>query len=193
MKINIKYFNMVEVVLALGVLAIGFTAVMGLFPTGLKAAKDSVTLIKVSDAADTLETYLKLAYNNDDAGHNDWPDASGPNAGPNQWYGDAITATKPEPAKTITPINPAKLGTDFLFATSTDNVYYVKMGDVNALVGVWREPIKDMYSIKTGGLISSGEAAKYLTRVHMEFSWPAALDYAKREKKEFVFEMLNNR
>ena len=184
-----QYFNMIEVVLALGVLAIGFSAVMGLFPTGLKAAKDSVTLTKVSDAADTLETYLKLIYNNDAS----WPNASGGSPGPNTWNGIPLFTARVEPPKTVTPSGVAKLGTDSLYVTGAPDVYYVKMGNVNALVGVWYEDVDDMYSIKTNSTITTNEAEKHLTRLHMEFSWPAALDYAKREKKEFVFEMLNNR
>ena len=55
-------FNMVEVALALVVLAIGLSSVMVLFPVGLKASQSSVADNNLGDVAERVAAYLQAKY-----------------------------------------------------------------------------------------------------------------------------------
>ena len=55
----IHRFNMVEVALALIILAIGLSSVMVLFPVGLKASRSSVADNNLADVAERMAAYLQ--------------------------------------------------------------------------------------------------------------------------------------
>lgn len=54
---NKFFFNMVEILLAIGVLAIGFSAILGLFPVAIKMVRSSQTETLVADAVGDLQSY----------------------------------------------------------------------------------------------------------------------------------------
>ena len=54
---NKSFFSMVEILLAIGILAIGFSAVLGLFPVSLKMVRSSQTGTLVADAVGDLQSY----------------------------------------------------------------------------------------------------------------------------------------
>lgn len=55
-------FNMVEVALALVILAIGLSSVLVLFPVGLKASRNSIADNSVGDIAERMAAYLQAKY-----------------------------------------------------------------------------------------------------------------------------------
>lgn len=57
--IRITFFNMIEVVLAMAIIAFGMTSILGLFPVGLNALKASMAENSCSDAIDQVSGYLK--------------------------------------------------------------------------------------------------------------------------------------
>lgn len=54
------FFNMIEVLLALTVIAIGMTSVLGLFPVGLNASREAIAQSCSADVADQTITYLRV-------------------------------------------------------------------------------------------------------------------------------------
>lgn len=54
---NKSFFSMIEILLAIGILAIGFSAVLGLFPVSIKMVRGSQTETLVADAVGDLQTY----------------------------------------------------------------------------------------------------------------------------------------
>lgn len=61
MKIKkIQFFNMIEVILALTVVAVGMTSIMGLFPVGLNASRNAIAQNMSADVADQMITYLRV-------------------------------------------------------------------------------------------------------------------------------------
>jgi len=52
-----SFFSMVEVMLAIGILAIGFSAILGLFPVSIKMVRTSQTETLVADAVGDLQSY----------------------------------------------------------------------------------------------------------------------------------------
>ena len=51
-------FNLVEIVIALGIVAIGVTAVMGFLPVGLNASRDAIADNYAADSSEQLLHYL---------------------------------------------------------------------------------------------------------------------------------------
>lgn len=56
---KLNFFNMIEVVLAMAIIAFGMTSILGLFPVGLNALKASMAENSCSDAIDQVNGYLK--------------------------------------------------------------------------------------------------------------------------------------
>jgi len=57
--IKIYHFNMIEVVLAMAIIAFGMSSILGLFPVGLNALKSSMADNYCSDSIDQMVGYLK--------------------------------------------------------------------------------------------------------------------------------------
>ena len=57
--INACFFNMIEVVLAMAIIAFGMSSILGLFPVGLNALKSSMADNYCSDSVDQIVGYLK--------------------------------------------------------------------------------------------------------------------------------------
>lgn len=62
---KIHCFNMIEVLLALTVIAIGMTSIMGLFPVGLKASRQAVAENSSATVADQMVTYIRVINESD--------------------------------------------------------------------------------------------------------------------------------
>ena len=61
MKIKqIHFFNMIEVLLAMTVIAVGMTSILGLFPVGLNASRNAVAQSLSAHVADQMITYLRV-------------------------------------------------------------------------------------------------------------------------------------
>jgi type II secretory pathway pseudopilin PulG len=82
MKKNIKtirYFNMIEVVLAMAVIALAMTSVLALLPVGLNASRDAIGLNYSADAANNIIGRMKNwaeSYDNDSRFEDIFSDAS---------------------------------------------------------------------------------------------------------------------
>lgn len=59
-----KLFNLIEIALAIGVIGIGMTAIMALFPVGFSATRQAIAQNYATDAADQFLTYI-VRYCND--------------------------------------------------------------------------------------------------------------------------------
>jgi len=59
LKSKICFFNMIEIVLAIAILAFGFASILGLFPVAIKMVRSSQTESVVSDAAEDLNAYFR--------------------------------------------------------------------------------------------------------------------------------------
>jgi type II secretory pathway pseudopilin PulG len=57
---KIHFFNMIEIILALTIIAIGMTSILGLFPVGLNASRNAIAQNVSADVADQMITYLSI-------------------------------------------------------------------------------------------------------------------------------------
>ena len=53
------YFNMVEIILAIAIIAIGISSVMGLFVAGMKSGRQSIVAAKLPDVSETVLAHVK--------------------------------------------------------------------------------------------------------------------------------------
>lgn len=53
------YFNMVEIILAIAIIAIGISSVMGLFIAGMKSGQQSIVAAKLPDVSETVLAHVK--------------------------------------------------------------------------------------------------------------------------------------
>ena len=56
-----KFFNMIEITLALAIIGIGVTGIMVLFPVGLKSSQDAIADNYASNSAETIMNYFRRA------------------------------------------------------------------------------------------------------------------------------------
>ncbi len=192
MKHTVHHFNMIEITLALGVVAIGILAILGLFPIGANASRDAMTETYASQTADMFLSYVSSQIKSSPA---NWTAYIGNASG----VGGSIPSTKPSNANL--DINPAVSGAGFsndgtIHATATAGVYKLvtyrdddgdrqldadEMQDFSAIMAVWQEDV----SVLGAGRRNIGVALK------AEVSWPAAIPYAQREKDIFHLEIFN--
>ncbi len=107
---NIIFFNMIEIALAMAIIAFGMTSILGLFPVGLNACRNSVAENYSADAVEQFSSYLK-----------GYAESSRANFDKLFGGGGFYTATKPDPTITIpVPPGPIAITTrDFLRGIST--------------------------------------------------------------------------
>ncbi len=183
-------FTMVEILLALGVCAIGVCSVMVLFPVGATASRDASLETYSANAADQLLHYLKYQITNSQA---NW-EANIAGASP------LIPDDQPADPGTLVLADvaswtalPLDLGNN-IFAHSTAGIYQLINDrkdppavestdslDARVLLYLWRDQVE----------ISDSDSVPYDTAVRLllEATWPAELPYAKRQKGIFVLEI----
>jgi len=180
-------FNMIEVVLGLGLIAFGLVSTLGLFPVGLNASRDSIAESYAADSADQFLHFLATRLKDPGAG-NDFPN----------WdtYGKTLPTTKPSATDPTTWSNWfSDATTTFLYAGASKEFYKVEQraagathADFSAIYRVWRESVT--YSAYIGGvwqeITASDDAA---LGINIEVSWPSNIPYASRQKSLYHIEV----
>ena len=200
-------FTMVEVTMAIGVIAIGMMGIMALFPIGFQAARDAIGDNYSSEMADQFLHIVAMqckAYSTDDGGTttDGWGRwiTGDPNDGasvsatlvPTDKAGAAATNDQENNINNVTPgtteVIPGIPG--IYYPTSAGNgLFYVnsKSNDVidfDAVMALWQEDI--VYN--SAGDTIPNEIA---TKLCLEISWPVAKPYKYREKRYYVMEIFN--
>jgi len=177
-------FTMVEILLALGICAIGICSVMVLFPIGANASRDASMETYSANAADQILHYLKYQITSSQA---NWDSTVGATA--------TIPTAKPADPGTLTlettadwTAISADLGNN-IFSSSTTGIYQIINDrtdppavdnttiDSRILVYVWREEVM------------AGVPYDTAARLLLEATWPAELPYNARQKSTYVLEV----
>lgn len=197
------YFNMVEIVLAIAVAAVGITGIVGVLPVALKSNAKANGDSIAADAANTI-----FAEKIDPLFKNDWTEAiSGAGLVKSSKPANKTRAEQKDfstfsPDTTTVDGNAWKGG--FIVDTSNKNgEYLVTLWKNNpdndtypafsAFAYVWREDIGDVV-VNDGSkftVLDRTATNKNLVRVFVELTWPASADYKLREKRVFVKEYIN--
>ncbi len=214
MNRRFRQYNLVEVILALGVVAIGVVSIMALFPIGASATRDAAMETYSSNAADEMFHMLQFMALNDgttlDDSWNKWikadtklgtskPNYTDDNTDKDKWerLGDSTKGIDGN----IFQAKPAKKGVFLLIShhdssadkdaaladagdTESDNTITYEKVDFRAVVLVWKENVREDPTDATKD-IGFDEAAKLV----IEVSWPEEMPYAARQKRYFSYEI----
>ena len=170
-----NFFNLVEIALAIGILAIGVTAIMSLFPLGFQETRDSIGENYASEAADSMLAYIARAA------YNDWSVL------------DTIPTSKPSTSLTSTTGWTLLEGNIYNPGADT-GIYGLKVTtgastvDFTGEVLLWKSKVQD---IRAAGEDISELGWTDAVALHLEISWPVELPYAKRKKNTYYFELFN--
>lgn len=193
-----QYFNLIELMLALGVIVVGLVSVMALFPIGANANRDAMTENYSAMAAEqmlnSLAHYLRI------------PPPPPPPVQPSEWEPkrsriavlstDASTAVGEIEAQqvyfadnTLSPFFAVGASsiymedtTDYQSGFRIESIGNNGNKDFEAMMALWQEQID-----------INGSLVPYTfgTVLNIEISWPAQLPYNRRQKARYRLEVFN--
>jgi len=181
-------FNMVEVVLALGVAVIGVVCVMGLLPVGLNASRDAMADNYLPDVAQELLVYIQTSADADPTFLDSLPDSVAALSDEQQEdFSDPVTnaahfdrflsGSLDESGGLV--LQYTEVSGWFLIVQQT-MVDGVRVIDFSAAAKVWKDTAADVAADYNEFSIPADDLAKVVTRVFVEISWPATIPYARR-------------
>jgi type II secretory pathway pseudopilin PulG len=160
---RINPFNLIEVVIALGVVAVGTVSLMALFPVGATASRDAIAETYAAEAAEQVLMYVRNNLHND-------------------WSGTLGTIPIAKPAADYNVIGTVLAGTNGTMFQLSNGKFCIyryadfdgsgtyNAGDVldmKAIMIVWQTPV-----YVNGTAISTSIAIG----LNAEIYWPAALN-----------------
>ncbi len=191
-------FNMVEIVLAIGVVAFGITGVMALLPPALNANRDTVNDVFVDEAISKMRLLFETFFE--------------PNFDTYISSGNYIAEkadgeiTDTEVANFQSTYSPATMETKKLFSDTNlhnlfrifrdGNVYYLNSvdGETASAVHVLlhKEKIPGETVGAGTGQISFSEGFGEGYRIYMTFSWPVTASWNARQKRTVIYDCFRN-
>ncbi len=176
MTTNKKNFNMVEIVLAIGAIAVGMVSIMALFPVGLSANRDAIAENYSADSAEELLHYLAVQAKRS----GQWSSYMGPAAG---------TLDTSKPGADESSLTFSQVGDSSIYTSGDRSFYQIIQKAAGGAVADFTGIYRVWYTGLTisGTNIDTGIAAC----LHVEASWPAELPYGNRQKSEFLLEIFN--
>jgi hypothetical protein len=190
-----KFFNMIEVTLAIAVVGLGMAGIMALFPVGFQSSRDAIGDNYAADTAEQVLSYLASAC------QTNWTTmiSSDGTAGTGSIPEGYASGTSVSSLPTSTDLWTQVFGNIFKVDLSTLDVFGIKQPatgnpDFTAHIKVWKSQITNM---NIGGV--SGISIPYYSnisgttigaaRLNVEISWPVEKPYSAREKRFFCLEI----
>ena len=189
-KKHLSRFNLVEIVLAIGVVALGMTAVLALLPPALNANRDSQGDSHAAEIASNMVAYidktiLECAKDTSEFNTSD----TNPNDDETQFVGQlsAKFGTSPGACLEVTsgscleaPFDRLKRDNDKMVYSDADSP---DEAPAIANVAVWYKKADDLYNPPG----SSPEEKRAVYRFYIKISWPAE---APVQERTFIHEVL---
>ena len=204
-RLRKHYFNMVEIALALAVLAIGLSSILVLFPVGVNANRSAIANNNLAVIAEYVMGYLRAGC------MAKWiAEASGET--PPNFLGDTLPARPTYDKKSDdkgadldedckTKITDS--GNLFLYGDKKNEFIFKQMSgdtvDFAAVIKVWEDDFNEMRVpwVDAGGNFVYTDFTKptgfdnYAKAFCVEISWPAQAPWEQREKRIFRQEFFN--
>lgn len=188
-----KFFNMIEVTLAIAVVGLGMTGIMALFPVGFQASRDSIGDNYSADAGEQFLSYLGRTC------QTNWTtlihDGTTPGSIPEGYASGTNIPSLPTNTDLWTPV----IGNIFYVDTilAHRDIFGIKQPatgnpDFTAHIKVWKSPITNMNIGGASGISIPYYDAVYnigAARLNVEISWPVEKPYTAREKRFFCLEL----
>lgn len=198
-------FSLVEVLLALGVCAIGICSVMVLFPIGATANRDASLETHAAQSADQILNYLKYQL---DSGDDNWNDF---NAAMNSLddfadYNDYDNPDNVADSDTWTQVTLDDLGNNIFYhdhfsngglyqlvtSTGTAGPSEIDDEDIDNRM-IFRVIVADITITRPSPQPAFHVSRDYGLRLLVEASWPAELPYANRQKSVYSLDVFKRR
>lgn len=187
---RLKYFNLVEVTISIGIVAVGITGVMSLFPIGFNATRSAIGETYSAYAANQFLAYLARNCNNPTKSYG---------GGSRDFWEEYIYPASTSPFPESIPSESDEDGATFtntasdtmIYTSDYPGLYRIKQGtsditDFHATVRIWRSKIKNMYVFNKN---ISEIGYQYAVKFRVEVSWPVDKPYSKREKRYYCIEV----
>lgn len=169
-----KTFTLIEIVIAIAILAIGITSVMSLFPLGLHSTKNSIAQNYSAMEAENIYAYLsRTAYDNWNAFETSIPASSKPNS----IFNKSNISTWSQIEGNIYDNTNANDGILGLKVQSNNN------NDMTGEILLWKEELYNYADPR--------EQIPEAYGVFMEISWPIEKPYKERKKNYYYKELKN--
>jgi type II secretory pathway pseudopilin PulG len=193
-------FNLIELVLAIGLVAVGLCSIMALFPIGIAASRDAMAEGYAADAAEQMLMQLKYACKANQTNWENYVGESGTGFDTSYLPDDQPGSSKLETfVHTDTSIS-VDIGSPQknIFRKISENGVYKILSfrdidgggklddndeiDFEAIMAVWQDPIN----------INGTDISRDIgVRLNLEVSWPAQRPYDVRQKSLYVLEVFN--
>ncbi len=202
-----KFFNMIEVTLAIAVVGLGMAGIMSLFPVGFQASRDAIGDNYASNAAEQFMAFIARKCNDPTIievgppSKDFWEKYIGwDHDTPTDFSDDldidgSFTTSPPTPiseeSNCIMPVE----GNIYRHTDLTKTqIYAIKVGsstvtDFNATVRIWRSKLTGLWLFDQNADIPYSTA----TRLNVEISWPVEKPYAQREKRYYCVELFRQK
>ena len=195
-----KFFNLVEVTLAIAVVGIGIAGVMSLFPVGFQASRDA---IGDNYAATAAEQFISLIARKANDPTLDDPVDPGDDPLKDFWdenivgaIGTSIPDSGGDPLLSTFPLalggaTNAPVLEGNIYPSSDAGVFRIKGGNANvtdfyATIRIWKSQVQDVWIFSQN---SPPIPYDYAARLNIEVSWPVEKPYAVREKRYYCTEL----
>lgn len=218
-KVHIFYFNLVEIALAIAIIAIGISQILVLFPVGLNTNKEAIADNNIANIAEFMINYLRAEYitawdNASDASQKqfslgespyDPDDAAAPVSYKDAFEDGNYGNWKPldhSDAQQATFFRDKDNKGVFLFQQKTylpeEDLY---VADASIIAQVYEDNKFTIY-VKNPADTSDTNPKKidssdtpnmknYIRHLVIELSWPAEAPASQRERRWFRFEVFN--
>jgi len=169
-----RFFSMIEVAMALAVVAIGVVSIVALFPIGMEASRDAIADSYAADAADGFLHYQATLGKTS----GNWANLTGLSPSKPDSGQTGIETTFSSSATSITGTN-----TKF-YASSTPGLFKIAMEpDFSGVFRLWRSDVTYGGSLTIPNTVAVG--------LNVEVSWPSQAPYPKRKRALYYLEVFN--
>ncbi|MFA6717188.1 MAG: hypothetical protein WC082_00995 [Victivallales bacterium] len=210
---RVQFFNMIEILLALTVVAVGMTSIMGLFPVGLNASRNAIAQNMSADVADQMITYFRVM--NESAAANYTANIGTSGTYQASQYSDEdvinaqseafLTAYKSGDVSTSSTTYPRVASDWAIFKNLAGasgalehQMFFVVQGpnctkdggnrsiDFSAMVLIWKSQVQ-IRRLKSDGTTWEIWTPDYdlSGKINIELSWPLELPYNERKKRYY--------
>ena len=206
-----QYFNLIEIALAIAIIAVGMSSIMVLFPAGVNASNTAAANNMIPDVADYVLSYLECTIQaswRDAAGYAQANTVAGKFASSqgtedDDDHGAATSGWNDIPDTNLEYRDDFSSSSRIFRYTQSYDITTPAEGtitvtDFQAVIRVWVEPIPlrlrraDTGALETGTTQTVTNANAYAMALCAEISYPAGMPYAEREKHLFRREIFNH-
>lgn len=206
-------FNMIEVALAMAIIAFGMTSILGLFPVGINASRNSIAENASIDSVEQFAGYIRSVSESSPGNFDSlFSNASGAlktvSTLPVNATIDSVTANFLDEFRIDRTTN---LIPGFsLYSSSDPAIYFVVQGpdgsancDFMAMLKVWRSPVTMNFRIDSSAVTDHDRVNKDVNYnwgggLNIEISWPLSkhtptskgIPYSERQKRNYYIEVV---